>query len=128
MTDIVGFEHDLTRRLGALDLKTDRAQLLAPRRPVLTHHHQSANAPFVPRPPGFDALTQPRFLVRQALVELVPSDRFVGQPLVLLAKEGRVVTRPRGQPASEPRSPKARGREGRWEVRTFRVRDCGGFR
>ncbi len=78
----------------------DRTQLVAPRRPLLTHGRQRADAPLVTRSPGLHALTQPRFLVSQALVELVPPGCVVCQPLILFAEEGRVVFRPRGQPTA----------------------------
>ncbi len=100
LRDRVGFEDELTGRSGRLDLQTDRRGLLASRRPFLTHRHQRANPPFVARPPRLDALTQPRFLLRQALVELFLRDRLVGQPLVLLSKERRVVAGPRGEPSA----------------------------
>ena len=41
---VVGFEDELTGRSAPLDLQTDRARLLAPRRPLL-HAWPSARAP-----------------------------------------------------------------------------------
>ena len=97
LRDMVGLEHNLARRVSGFDLQAYGGRLLASRRPLLPHGHQRADAPFVARPPRLDALAQPRFLFRQALVELVLRDRFVGQPLVLLSQERRVVARPRGE-------------------------------
>ena len=97
LADVLRFEHDLTRRLAALDLKTDRAGSLAPSRPLLTHGHQRANPPFIPRPPRLDALAQPRFLTRQPLVELLLRKSLSRQPLLPFPKKGLVVAGPRGQ-------------------------------
>ena len=85
-------------RPGALYLEPDHARLLAPSCALATHGRQRTDATFVARPPRLDALAQPGLLVRQALVERLLCDGLVGQPLVLLGQEGRVVSRPRGQP------------------------------
>src|SRR5205823_14242345 len=55
------------------------------------------DAPFVARAPRLDAAAQPRFLDLHALVELLPRERFVREPLLLLPKERRVVAGPRRQ-------------------------------
>ena len=63
----------------------------------LAHRHQRADAPFVAGAPRLDAATQPRFFLRQALVEFLRGQRFAREPRVLLLEKGRVVARPRRQ-------------------------------
>ena len=75
-----------------------RVRLLASGQPLLTHGHERAHASLVARAPGLHAAPQPRFLDRQLLVELLPSDLLVRQPCVLLRHERRVVAGPRRQP------------------------------
>src|SRR6185436_3240971 len=99
LADVVSFEHRLTRTSRRLDLQADGSVLLTPSRAFLAHRHQRAHAALVTRPAGFDALTQPRFLFRKPLIELLVGDRLVGQRLVLPSKEGRVIARPRRQMA-----------------------------
>src|SRR5678809_928324 len=58
---------DRARAVGHLGTELDAADACAPRRAVFTHGQERAHTTFVARPPGLDALAQPRFLLGQML-------------------------------------------------------------
>ena len=114
----LGFEHHLARRLGAA--RSAAAPCPAARA-----------APRAPRASPSARVTRPSSRVRRALMpwrshtsssaSLLSNfsccDRFVGEPLLLLAQERRVVAGPRRQPAAieldDPRREPLRGTRGR---------------
>ena len=63
----------------------------------LAHGEQRPHASLVSGPSGLDALSEPGFFLRQALVELCVVHRFDSERFLLAPEEGRVVTGPRRQ-------------------------------
>src|SRR5262249_38320706 len=95
LAHVFGLEYQTARRLGLLDAKPCRSHDVAARGALASHRHQRAHPSFVSRAPRLDALPQPRFFLRELLVELFLQSRLVGEPLVLLADECLIVARPR---------------------------------
>jgi len=86
--------------LPAPHVEPHPAELLASCGALGAHRQQRLHPPFVTRPPRLDPLTEPGFFLGELLVELRPLHGLAGQPFLLLADEGRIVTWPRREPAA----------------------------
>ena len=87
-------EHEAARWVGGLDLHAHHAGLLPARSPLGAHRDECADAAFVARAPGLDALPHPDLLLGEFLVELLLQHGLVRQPFLLPTHEGGVVARP----------------------------------
>src|SRR5690606_25190242 len=67
--EIARAQHDPTRLLCFLELRRNGPLLRAPNPPFLAHRLERAHASFVASAAGFDPAAQPRFLLREPLVE-----------------------------------------------------------
>ncbi len=88
------FEHELARLVRLLCAHAHGADLIPPRRALLAHGHQRADAPFVSGTTRLDALPQPDLFLSQPLVELLLLHGLVGKPLLLAARKRRIVAGP----------------------------------
>ena len=94
------FEHHLAGGFALLDLQAHVPGARAPLGALRAHGHQRLDASFVTRAARLHAAAQPHFLARHLLVELRVGQLLVGEPLLFLALERRVVAGPRRQAAA----------------------------
>ena len=93
-------KHHLSRSFRGLCLHPHGAHEAAACGALFAHRHQPPHTALVACSSRFDPLTKPRFFLREPLVEFVVVNGLVREPFIFLAKEHRVVSRPRRQAAA----------------------------